>query len=141
MRGNTKNGDWFDAGRLKPQYSCLSATSRRRMGLGENRSPYGDGPLTPTICSNIPRGLPARPDHPLVASPEVQKRPLAPGARWNWIVEAMLSILSRRPANLLDRHHFRRRVQGIARMPVVQFFLGLPIFFRSLTFLLNYKSE
>jgi hypothetical protein len=37
-------------------------------------------------------------------------------------------VLSRQQANLLDRHHLCRRVQGIARVPVVQFVLVLTIF-------------
>jgi hypothetical protein len=41
----------------------------------------------------------------------------------NWIVRETLSILSRLQANPLDRYRLRRRVQGIAGMPVVQFVL------------------
>jgi hypothetical protein len=60
-----------------------------------------------------------------------------PWVLWDWMVQATLLIPSRRQANLLDRHRLRLRVQGIARMPVAQYFVALTIFFRSLHFSYN----
>src|ERR1700680_2383697 len=90
--------------------------------------------LASTIVRLFLRALSGRPEHPLVMLPEGQQRRSMPWSRRNWIVQAILLIHSRQQANLLDRDHLRRRVQGIARMPVVQFVVVLTIFLRSFAF-------
>src|ERR1700682_530365 len=90
--------------------------------------------LASTIVRLFLRALSGRPEHPLVTLPEGQQRRSMPWSRRNWIVQGILLIHSRQQANLLDRDHVRRRVQGIVRMPVVQFVVVLTISFRSFAF-------